>query len=365
MKTFPLRSDLTSLALTETGAHLSDVTFTLPGGRKVSPTHTAPWADEPMPDDTPPMLRVLRGDFLCAPFGDSDVIPTETRPHGGTANGTWRLDRQTATGLEATLEGDVMGASVSLHLELRPGENMVYQRHSFTGGKGRLPIGHHAMLRADQPLELGFAPWTWAGTPPEPIEVPPAGRSVLAYPQEIADLRVVRRTGGGTADITHYPFDDGHEDVLMLVADRAAPFAWTAATCAEAGWVWFALKNPRELPATTLWLSNGGRTYAPWSSRHRRVIGLEEICGYFHLGHAASIGDNPLAARGTPTAITLGAPLSISYAFGLAPVPSGFGAVATIVPAEHSIRLIDGAGRQAVAACDLSFITGTSPEHSQ
>ena len=82
MKQFPLRSDRVSLAVTETGGHLSDVVFVLPGGRQVSPMHTAPWADEPLPEDTPPILRVLRGDFFCAPFGSSDLIPGETRVHG-------------------------------------------------------------------------------------------------------------------------------------------------------------------------------------------------------------------------------------------------------------------------------------------
>ena len=65
------------------------------------------------------------------------------------------------------------------------------------------------------------------------------------------------------------------------------------------------LKDPRVLPQTVVWMSNGGRDYAPWNGRHRRAIGLEEICGYFHLGHAASLADNPVAAAGSPTAVTL------------------------------------------------------------
>ena len=61
MKLFPLSSDRVSLAVTETGGHLSNVTFTLPSGGHVSPMHVAPWADEIFPDDTPAILRVPRG----------------------------------------------------------------------------------------------------------------------------------------------------------------------------------------------------------------------------------------------------------------------------------------------------------------
>ena len=196
MKQFPLRSDRVSLAVTETGGHLSDVVFVLPGGRQVSPMHTAPWADEPLPEDTPPILRVLRGDFFCAPFGSSDLIPGETRVHGLAASGNWRLTGTTGSTVDAVLDGEVLGATVAKHVEVRSGEAVVYQRHRLTGGSGRLPIGHHAMLRAESPLQLAFSPWTMALTPPEPIEVPPHGRPLLAEGQTIADLT---RRGAPTA----------------------------------------------------------------------------------------------------------------------------------------------------------------------
>ena len=359
MKTFAIAADLVSLAVTETGGHLADVAFTLGDGRRVSPMHTAPWYDEDLPTDLPPILRVLRGDFFCAPFGASDVIPGQTLSHGATANGTWRVEKQTTGTLDAVLAEDVMGATVSKHIELRRGHAVVYQRHTFAGGLGRLPVGHHAMLNARHPLQLGFAPWIWAGTPPDPIEVPPAGRSILAYPQTIANPTAARTMDGGWIDLTRYPGPDGYEDLWMLVADGARPFSWTAATCADDGWVWFGLKNPRVLPATAIWMSNGGRTYAPWSGRHRHIIGLEEVCSYLHLGHAASIADNPFSARGIPTAVTLGGaePLVIPYAFGLAAAPRDFGAVIDVHAEHDGIVLIDKAGHSVSAAVDLSFLS--------
>ena len=357
VKTFPLKSDAVSLGVTETGGQLSDVAFIVEG-RQVAPMHTAPWTDEALPADTPDMLRILRGDFFCAPFGASDVLGGTV--HGLSAGGTWRVERSDGSSLDAVLDGDIMGARLEKHVELRPGHAIVYQRHTFTGGEGRVPVGHHAMLVARTELLLGFAPFIWAGTPPEAIETPPTGRTLLAYPQEMKNLTRAALAAGGTTDLTRYPTLKDHEELWTLVADAKRPFAWTAATAPDEGWVWFSLKAPRLLPETIVWMSNGGRSYAPWSDRHRRVIGLEDVCSYFHLGHAKSIADNPISRMGVPTAITLtpGASLAIPYAFGLAPAPRGFGAVADIRPAAGGVVLVDGAGREVFAACDLGFVTG-------
>ena len=319
--------------------------------------HTAPWYDEALPSGTPPMLRMLRGDFFCAPFGANDILHGE--PHGASANGRWVRRASGPDWVEAVLDQPILGATLTKRVSLRPGEAVVYQRHTFAGGNGRIPVAHHAMLYARHPLKLAFAPRIFAGTPPGVIEVPPAGHSLLAYPQEIADLTAAATAGDATVDLTAYPGPHGYEDVWMVVANRMPPFAWTAATCAEEGWAWFGLKNQSVLPSTTVWMSNGGRNYAPWNGRHDRVIGLEEVCSYFHLGHAASIGDNPLSARGIPTAVTLvpDAPLSISYAFGLAPVTTTFGRVTDIRAAEGGVLIADDLGGEVFAACDLSFVT--------
>ena len=360
MKSFSLKSDLVSLAVTETGGQLSDVAFVLDDGRTVAPMHVAPWAGETLGDDIPPMLRMLRGDFLAAPFGANDLLPEESRDHGLAANGTWRPTGQSEGALDARLDGRISGATLDKHVELRAGESVVYQRHTFTGGHGRLPVGHHAMLRADSPLALGFAPWTLAITPPDPVETPPHGRPLLAANQTIRDLTRAERADGGTTDLTRFPGPDGYEALWMLMSDPSPAFAWTTATAADSGWVWFSLKNQRQLPQTLLWLSNGGRDYPPWNGRHRRVIGIEEICSYFHLGHAASLGANPVAAAGSPTAMELapGGTTTISYAFGLAATPPGFGAVAEVAAAPGGIRLADKAGKSVFARCDLSFVTG-------
>lgn len=348
------------LEVSSDGGFLYPAEFQLSDGRTISPLHRAPWLEEVIPDDVPPMLRGLRGDFFCAPFGDSDLLPEESRPHGATANATWNLVSSDDSQLELELEGSVMGAWITKCVSIRAGQAVVYQEHAFHGGSGALPVGHHAMLHTTEPLLLGFSNWIWGATPPQMIEPDPAtGRSSLAYPQRFSDLREVRLNNGETCDLSTYPRLEHSEDLLMLVADPSLPFAWSAATNQRAGWVWFALKNPRVLRSTVLWLSNGGRDTAQWSGRHTGVIGIEEVSAYFHLGHRASVGANPLSTQGIKTALELrpDGEVTIRYAFGAVAVPDGFGRVAQIRAAVGGIALEDEAGRRVRAAVDLEFIT--------
>jgi hypothetical protein len=356
-----LDGDRTTVGVTEQGGHLDPVSFRL-GDRVVSPMHVAPWADEPPIPSLPPILQLLRGDFFCAPFSDSDVLAdAEDRlPHGPSANAPWRLLSRGDDALELELDRTVMGARLRKRIELRPGHAAVYQRHTFLGGSGRLPVAHHAMLRVPETVYLGFSRYVWAGTPPGVVETPPNGRSHLAYPQRIDDLRSVELADGGRTDLTRYPTLERHEDLAMLISDPSLPFGWSTVSAPEHGWVWFAVKALDTLRGTTLWLSNGGRDYAPWSGRHSRVLGVEEGTTYFHLGHRASAEANPLSEAGHPTAIDLDPAGSVHtrYAFGVAAIPSSFRRVVQIEPIEGGLRLRDEGGLETETGFDLDFIIG-------
>ena len=71
------------------------------------------------------------------------------------------------------------------------------------------------------------------------------------------------------------------------------------------------LKRPDVLPVTMLWMSNGGRDYAPWSGRHTGVLGIEDARAS-PLGHADSCGVNEFTGLGIPTAFELGEERRIS-----------------------------------------------------
>jgi hypothetical protein len=339
VNSWTLASDCVQLVVTEEGGHLDA---------------------EPADPALPPILRILRGDFFCAPFGASDLLADETRLHGAPCNAHWRRIEGSAQDLTLELEKTVHGARVTKHLQVRLGQAVIYQQHDLVGGSGALPIGHHAMLRVPETAYLSFSPWTWAGTPPTPLEADPAiGRSLLAYPQEIADLARVRLSSGRTADLTRFPALERHDDLLMLTADPARHFAWSAVTAPQAGWVWFDLRDPRTLASTVLWMSQGGRDYPPWSGRHTHVLGIEQVTAYFHLGHRASTSPNPLSRRGIPTAVELRPEgrVRVRYLFGVAAVPPEFTYVRSIELASGGVLLTDDGGRSVHAPCNPDFVT--------
>src|SRR5262245_32589880 len=72
--------------VTRRGGHLAPAFFDL-GRRRVQPYALAPWLPGDLPRGMPPILRVLRGDFFCLPFGAS---PGVRDVHGETANDAWR-----------------------------------------------------------------------------------------------------------------------------------------------------------------------------------------------------------------------------------------------------------------------------------
>jgi hypothetical protein len=132
-------------------------------------------------------------------------------------------------------------------------------------------------------------------------------------------------------------------------------------TFPDEGYVWFALKDPRVLRSTVLWISNGGRHYAPWSGRHVSVMGLEDVTAYFHMGLAESAAPNPFSKRGIATHFDLqaGTPLVINYIMGVAALPGKFDRVKSIVPGPKGITIHGTKGGKIQTPLDTSFLYST------
>jgi len=143
----------------------------------------------------------------------------------------------------------------------------------------------------------------------------------------------------------------------MVSSRRGRRLAWTAVCCPKAGYLWFALKDPGTLASTVLWFSNGGRHYAPWNGRHRRVLGLEEITGYFHFGQAQSAAPNPLSRKGIPTVLHLKPddPVAVNYVMGVASIPAEFRRVRTIQATDGGILIKSASGRSVFHPVSLDF----------
>jgi hypothetical protein len=355
--------------VTEMGGHLGPVTFDRKG-RKLQPYSVAPWAEEQTDPSLPPILKALRGDFFCLPFGgNATPFGREKHPvHGETANARWQFrSLETSEGrscLHLSLQTKVRSGRVDKRVWLVDGQNILYSQHVVTGMSGPMNLGHHAIIKfPDAPGSglLSTSRFVYGQVFPQAFERPEeGGYSWLKSGAEFKSLEQVPTITGETADLTRYPARRGFEDLVMLVSDAAAPFAWTAVAFPKERYVWFALKDPRILHETVLWLSNGGRHYPPWSSRHINVMGLEEVTSYFHFGLAESARKNPISRKGFPTCLALKPrkPLVVPYIMGVASIPAGFDRVASIRAAQgnRAIILESASGRQAKAAVDLDFL---------
>ena len=302
--------DPVSLSIDLSVGHIADLKIR-DGDRSLSPLHRAPWADDPaleFSDATAPNVKRLSGDFFCAPFGRNDV--EEGPSQGWPANSGWdhietvrQDDRLTAI---FRLQRLVMGATVEKRITLIAGHPFVYQEHSFTGGYGAVSAAHHVMVHMADGGDLAFSTKQGAQTPPEALETDPTrGRSILAYPADTGDLTAFPRADGRMADLTVYPIGENHEDFLTLVEAPDQQLGWSVVSRRAEQDRIIVLKRPDVLPVTMLWMSNGGRDYAPWSSRHTGVLGIEDARAS-PLGHADSCRDNELNRRGIPTAFELG-----------------------------------------------------------
>jgi hypothetical protein len=163
---------------------------------------------------------------------------------------------------------------------------------------------------------------------------------------------------GEMADLSVYPAREGFEDIVMVSSRGDRSMAWTAVCFPKARYLWFALKDPRTLPSTLLWHSNGGRHYPPWNGRHRRVLGLEEIIGYFHYGQAQSAAPNPLSRKGIATVLQLepDRPVEINYLMGVVSIPPGFDRVRSIRSDPGGILITAASGVEVHHPVALDFL---------
>ncbi|PWW01727.1 hypothetical protein DFR52_102391 [Hoeflea marina] len=339
-------------------------------GRRLSPLHKAPWVGDPeqdFPPGTAPNVRHLSGDFFCAPFGRSDADCGDPGPapsHGWPANSAWTVLRSgpTPSGAEAVFRLDrrVCGATVEKTLRLLHGHPFVYQQHRFIGGEGAISAAHHTMVHMREGGDIAVSPKLFAETPADPLEPDPSrGRFVLAYPATTPDLHAFPLADGGTADLGRYPPGDRHEDFLTLAEAPGRPLGWTIVSRrAERDRV-LVLKNPAVLPVTMLWMSNGGRDYAPWSSRHAGVLGIEDARAS-PLGHADSIRPNAWTARGIATAFDLadGGAIVISQVIGACAMGEGEGAVRAVSVEGDKVIVSCAGGLSRRLPFDPEFLAG-------
>jgi hypothetical protein len=355
-ESYILENDRVKVAVTKDGGHLAPVVFTL-GERKVSPYALAPWLPDEVDQDLPVLLKNLRGDFLCLPFGPQE----NGQPHGETANFEWALLEKTEGTLLLHIDPSDLDACVKKSITLKPGHSVLYLDHKIKGLEGRWNYGNHPVLDLSGVQgRVTVSPFRWASVYPPYFSDPKDGaQQALKRDAKFTDLREVPLEAGGTTDLTHYPVRPGNDDLVMMVSEPATPeqpFAWSAVVFD--GYVWFQLKNSADFPATLFWLSNGGRSAAPWNSRHTERLGVEEVCSHFCDSVHISREDR-LAADGIPTTreFRKDERISLRIIQGVAEVPENFGSVAKIIPSgDGHITLIGENGTKVTEPVDWKFV---------
>ncbi len=323
-----------ALTVQRLGAMLAPVTFVLADGRQVSPFHIAPWADDPEAEALPGLLRKLRGEWPCVPFGYS--VPSDGWPdawssvmgppepgeeaHGHSSNHDWTW-----------IEGD--GRSLSLALDY-PGSSPVARvERTITPDPAapavdiefrimvrracRLPIGLHPVFRLPaetEAAELELGAFDHGRTYPDDVE---PGAPLFAKDAIFSSLHAVPDRAGGTVDASRLPLAANTEELLQVQG-----LDGTVALASHAEGYRVRLSWQKEhFPSLLLWYSNRGRKAFPWNGRHVS-IGIEPICSPFGLGPATAIADNPMAQSGIPTALefTPDRPFTTRYRIEAAPL---------------------------------------------
>ena len=296
------------------GAMLAPITFVLPGGRQVSPMHIAPWAEEPASAALPGVLRGLRGDWLCAPFGSAAETthfpeawaklmgPAEPDEelHGHCANHAWQWQDAPAGTLRLAIEYPEASPVSRIERSVTPDPSspaVDIELRIAVRRDCRMPIGLHPTLRL--PAGAGQAqiePGRFAEGLTYPGLAEPSA-PLFVSGARFDDLAAVPARSGGTIDASRLPLAHVTEELLQLNGIDG-----TAALANHAEGYRVRLSWQKEhFPSLLLWISNGGRKMEPWSGRHR-AVGIEPICSPFGLALATALADNPIAASGTPTA---------------------------------------------------------------
>lgn len=325
------------------GGLLGPITFNLADGRSLQPMYIAPWADEPGTDDLPPLLRELRGELPCVPFGRTDLpdglyqahlnhspydssSPGLTRGSGSAAKPSSADPRvkpgdddkkweprnpgddwehgYSANNVWSHLESDPHFLRIGIDYPAESPIQRLERQITADPDQPALDISLTIWARRDVTVPVALHPTFRVG--PQGITVKPGHfKEAVAYPVPAepsvsqlqpngssSDLTAMPAISG-TIDLTHLPIPMKTEELLQLI-DCAPPFSLYYDSEGVEMSLWW---DQGQLPDVMLWVSNGGRAAFPWNGRNY-ALGVEPVNGAFDLGRvAAPPTSHPLAAR--------------------------------------------------------------------
>lgn len=298
------------------GAMLAPVRFRLSGTRNISPLYIAPWGDDAR---WPGLLRALRGEWPCLPFGTVQTplgLPRGFEPkqaadgwdHGYGSNHLWRLVEQTADKLRLCIDYPADGEIESLEriVEAEPdAPELVVSLTVRVRRDTVLPFALHPTFSVPvDGIEVLGCPYEAIHSYPLSVE---PGVSQVSPNCTCASLKALP-TVSGPMDASRLPLRDNTEEIVQMAGCKPPFVLRYSARAADVLLDW----NCEELPDALLWISNGGRTGDPWRGRNF-ALGVEPVQSFFDLGRVVvPPADHPLANR-SGLAFNAGKPRTISY----------------------------------------------------
>jgi|SRR5579872_3991798 len=304
------------------GAMLGPVRFRpQPDSRSFDPFFVAPWSGDRSPahDALPALLKNLRGEWPCVPFGAPTPradLPADWRHdpawqssvdsffHGYGSHRDWLLRANDAQCVaELVCPPDHPIERLERRIRLRESAAALdFQLSVKARRDSALPVALHTVFqlppRAAPQAELIFSEQARAWT--FPVEVEP-GRSLLRPDQRGISPNAVRCVDDVARDVRRLPFDQPGEDLVLLTGTGGSV---TLANPAE-GYAATIIWDAAVLPSCLIWISGGGRLDYPWLGQVC-AVGIEPCCAPFDLGPAYGKGaDTPLQRAGISTALCL------------------------------------------------------------
>ncbi|MFM0740621.1 hypothetical protein PQQ51_25550 [Paraburkholderia xenovorans] len=283
------------------GAMLGPVRFDLGGGKSVSPLYVAPWKDDAR---WPGMMRALRGEWPCLPFGTVNAPeglppgfeprhPSDDCNHGYGSNNFWQLVDRTSHSLSLRIDYPEDGEIERVERVIKVDPDAAALDISLTVHARReivLPFALHPTFAVPvEGVEIIGCPHQGIHSYPAPVE--PGVSKVLANRTAASPSALPTETG--PLDATHLPLTAATEEIVQI-AGCEPPFVLRyPASGADVLLDW----NTEELPDALLWISNGGRKHEPWCGKNF-ALGVEPANSFFDLGRVVVPPRNhPLAER--------------------------------------------------------------------
>lgn len=309
---------------------LAPVTFLLPGGQQINPMYLAPWFDEPVASELPGLLRGMRGEWPCVPFGaavppdgfparwarcfDAQEATADFHGHGANHDWQWLAGPRNELHLRCVYPEDHDIDHLVRRVRPRSGEPAIdIDLEIHARRPTRLPIGLHATFSYPVGTAI-LEPGTFRDALTRPARL--NDNSLFAPDRQVSSLAAVPDARGGTVDAARLPLPRPAEDLLQINGTDGNFALRFENVKARIVLRW----DAGVFPSVLLWYSNKGIADAPFSGRHQ-AMGIEPICGAFAFGLAPARGENPIARSGIPTAVALSPDRALVTSYSISAEP--------------------------------------------